>query len=82
MLDHPNIKIMLNVDFREIEDEVRYDRLIYTGPIDEFFDFRFGKPIAHCGSAMRRSTGLFQPVAVVNYPSTRWRTRASPSTST
>ena len=43
MLDHPNIKIMLNVDFREIEDEVRYDRLIYTGPIDEFFDFRFGK---------------------------------------
>ena len=83
MLDHPNIKIMLNVDFREIEDEVRYDRLIYTGPIDEFFDFRFGKlPIAHCGSATRRSTGRFQPVAVVNYPRTRCRTRASPSTST
>ena len=26
MLDHRNIKIMVNVDFREIEHEVRYDR--------------------------------------------------------
>ena len=60
------IKIMLNVDFREIEaHEVRYDRLIYTGPIDEFFDFRFGKlRTAHCGSGTRRSTGS---------SSSRWR---------
>jgi UDP-galactopyranose mutase len=71
MLDHPNIKIMLNVDFREIEDEVRYDRLIYTGPIDEFFDFRFGK-LPYRSLRFRHETldrALFQPVAVVNYPS-------------
>jgi UDP-galactopyranose mutase len=71
ILDHPNIKIMLNVDFREIEDEVRYDRLIYTGPIDEFFDFRFGK-LPYRSLRFRHETlerELFQPVAVVNYPS-------------
>ena len=62
---------MLNVDFREIEDEVRYDRLIYTGPIDEFFDFRFGK-LPYRSLRFRHETldrELFQPVAVVNYPS-------------
>ena len=38
MLDHPNITVRLNTDFREIANDVRYDRLIFTGPIDEFFD--------------------------------------------
>ena len=43
MLDHPNIKIMLNTEFEEISAEVVYDRLIFTGPIDEYFDYRFGE---------------------------------------
>ena len=43
MLAHPNIKIMLNTDYREIEGMIPYGEMIYTGPIDEFFDFRFGK---------------------------------------
>jgi UDP-galactopyranose mutase len=71
MLDHRNIKIMLNVDFREIKSEVRYDRLIYTGPIDEFFDYRFGK-LPYRSLHFRHETlerEIFQPVAVVNYPS-------------
>ncbi|HET6521689.1 MAG TPA: UDP-galactopyranose mutase [Geminicoccaceae bacterium] len=71
MLDHPNIKIMLNADFREVEGEVRYDRLIYTGPIDEFFDYRFGK-LPYRSLIFRHETldrETFQPVAVVNYPS-------------
>ena len=42
MLDHPNIKIMLNTDYREIQDFVPYRELIWTGPIDEFFDYQFG----------------------------------------
>jgi UDP-galactopyranose mutase len=71
MLDHPNIKIMLNADFREISHEVEYDRLIYTGPIDEFFEFRFG-PLPYRSLRFRHETvdrEWFQPVAVVNYPS-------------
>ena len=70
MLDHPNIKVMLNVDFREIEHEVRYDRLIYTGPIDEFFDYRFGE-LPYRSLRFRHETldqEYLQPVAVVNYP--------------
>ena len=43
MLAHPNIKVMLNTDYREIRDEVQYDHLIFCGPIDEYFDYRFGK---------------------------------------
>ena len=39
MLDHPNIKILLNTDYREIEGSILYDEMIYTGPIDEYFDY-------------------------------------------
>ena len=71
MLDHPNIKVMLNTDFEEVRHEVQYDKLIYTGPIDEYFDFRFGK-LPYRSLQFRHETvdqENFQPVAVVNYPS-------------
>jgi UDP-galactopyranose mutase len=71
MLDHPNIKILLNADYREVAKEVRYDRLIYTGPVDEFFDFRFGE-LPYRSLRFRHETVAdrewHQPVAVVNYP--------------
>jgi UDP-galactopyranose mutase len=71
MLDHPNIKIMLNTDFEEIRHEIQYDKLVYTGPIDEFFGYRFGK-LPYRSLIFRHETvnrENFQPVAVVNYPS-------------
>ena len=43
MLDHPNIKIMINTDYKEIMNIVPYRKMIYSGPVDEFFDYRFGK---------------------------------------
>src|SRR3954452_20752856 len=43
MLAHPNIKIMLNVDYRELRGIVPFDRTVYTGPIDEYFNFQHGK---------------------------------------
>ena len=43
MLDHPLIEVRTGVDFRDVRDEVDADHIIYTGPIDEYFDFRFGK---------------------------------------
>lgn len=44
MLDHPKIKVLLNTDYRAIQKEI-VPRIgtIYTGPIDEYFDYRFGK---------------------------------------
>jgi UDP-galactopyranose mutase len=43
MLDHPLIDVMLSSEFRAVRDSLRYERLIYTGPIDEYFDYAFGR---------------------------------------
>jgi UDP-galactopyranose mutase len=70
MLSHPNIKIMLQTDYREIRDDIRYSRVIFTGPVDEFFDFRFGK-LPYRSLSFEHVTldkPWHQPVAVVNYP--------------
>jgi UDP-galactopyranose mutase len=70
MLDHPNIKIMLNTDFGEVAGMIVYDHLIYSGPIDEYFDFRFGN-LPYRSLQFRHETvdrEWVQPVAVVNYP--------------
>jgi UDP-galactopyranose mutase len=70
MLDHPRIKVLLQTDYREVMDAIGFKELIYSGPIDEFFDYRFGKlpyrslTFKHETLAVER----FQPVAVVNYP--------------
>ncbi|MGE5368455.1 MAG: UDP-galactopyranose mutase [Chloroflexota bacterium] len=77
MLAHPNIKVMLQTDFEEARKEVSFRRLIYTGPIDEFFDFRFGK-LPYRSLQFKHATldqSWLQPVAVVNYPQTQAYTR-------
>ena len=70
MLDHPNIKILLNTDYRDVKDAIPYRELIYTGPVDEFFDFRFGKLPYRCLEFKHETLNqpIYQPVAVVNYP--------------
>lgn len=70
MLDHPNIVISLNTDYREIINTVRFREMIYTGPVDEFFDYRFGK-LPYRSLQFRHETlnmERLQPVAVINYP--------------
>ncbi len=79
MLDHPNIKIMLNVDYREICDEISYDKLIFTGPVDEFFDYRYGKlPYRLLRFDFKTvNQERVQPVAVINYPNEHLYTRVT-----
>jgi UDP-galactopyranose mutase len=70
MLEHPGITVETGVDHRDLED-LDVATTIYTGPIDEFFDFRFGKLPYRC-LAFRHETHdreTFQSVGVVNYPS-------------
>lgn len=43
MLNHPEIKILLNTDYKEVINDLEYNKLIYTGPIDYYFDFILGK---------------------------------------
>ena len=71
MLDHPNIHIELGVDHNELVNERIAPRTIFTGPIDAYFEHRFG-PLPYRSLDFRHETlhrEQFQPAAVVNYPS-------------
>jgi UDP-galactopyranose mutase len=70
MLDHDNIELALGADYREVRKEVNFGQLIYSGPIDEFFNFRFGR-LPYRSLHFEHKTidrEWHQPVAVVNYP--------------
>ncbi|MCY7347677.1 MAG: UDP-galactopyranose mutase, partial [Pyrinomonadaceae bacterium] len=77
MLDHPNIKIMLNCDYREIVNQISFKEMIYTGPIDSFFDYRYGK-LPYRSLEFKHETHdaeQFQAAPVVNYPNEQAFTR-------
>ncbi len=70
MLDHPNIKIMLNTDYQEIMDMISYREVIFTGPVDEYFGFIYGK-LPYRSLQFQFQTlneEQHQPAAVINYP--------------
>lgn len=43
ILSHKNIELQHNTDYKEIINDVKFNRLIYTGPIDYFFDNIYGR---------------------------------------
>ncbi|HUH38638.1 MAG TPA: UDP-galactopyranose mutase, partial [Spongiibacteraceae bacterium] len=43
MLDHPRIDLLLGTDFKAVRRRIAYRHLVYCGPIDEYFDYRFGR---------------------------------------
>ena len=43
MLNHKNIEVILNTDYKTILNDIKFDKMVYTGPIDYFFDYKFGK---------------------------------------
>lgn len=70
MLEHPNIHILLNADYKDIEDAVFYKKMIYTGPIDYYFNYCFGK-LPYRSLAFKFETfdkNTFQKTGTVNYP--------------
>ena len=80
MLNHKNIKLLLNTDFHEVMNlrgEEIYlfgqkfnGRLIYTGQLDELFDKKFGE-LPYRSIEMEYEsvdTEFFQSAPVVNYP--------------
>jgi len=71
ILDHPLIEVRTGVDFRDVRDDVDYDHLIYTGPVDEYFDYRFGKLPYRSLKFDHQTLGQeqFQQTGTVNYPS-------------
>ena len=79
MLDSPNIQIMLNADYQELKDEIRHKELIYTGPIDAFFDYCYGK-LPYRSLEFKHETHdteTFQEAPVINYPNDQAYTRVT-----
>jgi UDP-galactopyranose mutase len=70
ILDHPRIDVLLGTDFATVRDQVEFQQLIYCGPIDEYFDFCFGRLPYRCLQFQHETLPQeqFQPVSVVNYP--------------
>jgi UDP-galactopyranose mutase len=71
MLDHPNIDVMLGVEYSQVREAYPHDHLVFTGPIDEYFGFRYGK-LPYRSLQFKHETvdqEWLQPVAVINYPS-------------
>lgn len=77
MLDHPNINIMLNTDYHDIVDFIPFKEMIFTGPVDEYFDFKFGK-LPYRSLEFKHetlNTEKFLQAPVVNYPNEHPYTR-------
>ncbi|HSP31808.1 MAG TPA: UDP-galactopyranose mutase [Halomonas sp.] len=71
LLAHPNISLQMDTDFAQVRDQFAYNHLIYTGPIDEYFDYRLGR-LPYRSLRFEHKTidqENVQPVGVVNYPS-------------
>lgn len=71
MLSHPNIQIELETDFRAVRNRETWAHIVFTGPIDQYFDYQFGKlPYRSLRFEHEHLSDVqqFQPVATVNYP--------------
>ena len=79
MLDHPNIKILLNADYRDVENEIPFRKMIYTGPVDAYFDYCFGR-LPYRSLEFKHETHdcpVFQSAPVINYPNEQLYTRVT-----
>ena len=77
MLSHPNIKVLLNTDYKEIVDVIPYKTMIYTGPIDSYFDYCFGR-LPYRSLEFKFETHdmpVFQSTGTINYPNEQAYTR-------
>jgi UDP-galactopyranose mutase len=83
MLSHPNIHVMLGTDYRDIVHLLPWRRMVYTGPIDDFFDHRHGKlpyrslQFEHVTVRPPEGKALVQAVGTVNHPNDHAYTRVT-----
>jgi len=79
MLSHRNITVLLQADFRELRNAIPYKTLIYSGPIDEYFQHCYGK-LPYRSLRFEWQTvdeAQVQPVAVINHPNQHAYTRVT-----
>jgi len=70
MIQNKNIKLLLNTDYKEVIDDIEYEKLIYTGPTDYFYDYKYGKLAYRSINFVFETHDKedYQPAPVVNYP--------------
>jgi UDP-galactopyranose mutase len=71
MLSHPNVRVELGTDFASVKNKIQADKIFYSGPIDSYFDHRFGKlPYRSLSFEHEHlpDRPQFQQVGTVNYP--------------
>jgi len=70
MLQNKNIEVQLGKNFKDIKGKMKYKKVFYTGAIDEYFEYQFGKLDYRCVKINFQSWTKegYQAVAVVNYP--------------
>lgn len=79
MLDHPNIEVALGERYEDLPKSLRFEHLVYTGPVDAYFNYCFG-PLPYRSLTFEFQTHRverFQSVAVVNYPGPEPYTRVT-----
>jgi UDP-galactopyranose mutase len=77
MLDQPSITVLLGTDWRALDGRLSYGEIVYTGPVDEFFEHRYD-PLPYRSLDFEFETvdaDLVQPVGTVNYPNEHLYTR-------
>jgi UDP-galactopyranose mutase len=90
LLEHPLIEVQLNCEYREVREKVPHQHLIFTGPIDEYFNFAegrlpyrslrfepesFGSDVLKTRENISGKSGFWQPAMQVNYPNEEAFTR-------
>ncbi|MBS1598519.1 MAG: UDP-galactopyranose mutase [Bacteroidetes bacterium] len=71
LLSDKKITVLLNTDFFSVRNQLKKNAIIiYSGPIDKFFDYRFGKLSWRTLSFHQETISVedFQGNAVINYP--------------
>ena len=79
ILDHKNIKIMLNTDYKDIIEYIPFKKMIFTGPVDEYFGYRYGKlPYRSLKFEFEtHDVKWYQTAPVINYPNDYAYTRVT-----
>jgi UDP-galactopyranose mutase len=79
MLPHPNISLELGVDYQDLAHTISYGEMIFTGPIDAYFNYCYGK-LPYRSLEFRHETHdrrVYQKAPVINFPNEHKYTRTT-----
>ena len=77
MIKSDKIHVGLKADYKDYIHRINYEKLIYTGPIDYFYDYKYGELLYRCLNFVYEilDEDSYQEVGVVNYPNHPYFTR-------